>query len=162
MAGFSMLSQALKALGATVTDDYGKATHSVAPAIRVTAKFLCPLSAGAAVVTPNWVKDCITVGRLLRKCFSLFLGCSQRPYHTETIAAVAKYRLRDTSGEALYGFSLRESERRARKRQSDLFEGMSFYLMPSLAGKRTLLSQLVEFHGGKVGSWFPDESCTSY
>ncbi|XP_021368129.1 PAX-interacting protein 1-like isoform X2 [Mizuhopecten yessoensis] len=114
-------------LGANITENPRYCTHLVTPTFSRTLKFFIAVNVCKFVVTRNWIEDSIDQNRFLDE---------------------ANYALRDVKAEKEMQCSLQDSLARAHVRP--LFQGLTFYITPSVNPPVGDLVNIVESAGGKV------------
>ncbi|KAF6203767.1 hypothetical protein GE061_002102 [Apolygus lucorum] len=119
------LSSMVKKLGGKVVEKPSDCTVLVTDKVRRTVKFLCALSLGKPIVSPNWLSK--------SKSFNKF---------TDTYDSL----LKDGEAEDKFDFKLKESLEKAQS--SRLLEGFSFYATPSVLPPPAEIKPIVECAGG--------------
>lgn len=114
-------------LGGMVVDNPQYCTHLVAQSFSRTMKFFIAINVCQHVVNKQWIED----------------SYQQHTFLTETT-----YSLHDPAGEAEMKCSLAESVKKARA--GPLFEGVSFFITPSVQPPVGELRKVLESAGGKL------------
>ncbi|XP_048727007.1 PAX-interacting protein 1-like isoform X2 [Ostrea edulis] len=114
-------------LGGLSTENPRLCTHLVAPSLSRTMKFFIAINVCQHIVTQEWIEACMAQG---------------------TFVDETPYKLRDAATEKAMGCVLDDSLMRAQTKK--LFEGMSFYISPSVSPPLSDLKKIVEAAGGKV------------
>ncbi|THV02405.1 hypothetical protein K435DRAFT_717243 [Dendrothele bispora CBS 962.96] len=126
--------EALKDLGVKMTTKPSECTHLVAPQLVRTEKFLCALARSPYILTPNWVHESISAGKLLSE---------------------DRYRLKDSANEKKYDVRLADALARAKEKKGTLFKGKRFYITGKVEVSYALLKNVVEACGGQVTNQTP-------
>lgn len=114
-------------LGGNVTENPKMCTHVVAPVVSRTMKFFVAINVCKYVVTKHWIENSLAQNRFL----------DENPYW-----------LKDAQAEREMQVNIRESVYRSQNKK--LFEGMTFYITPSVSPPVFDLTNVVESAGGKV------------
>ncbi|XP_062589088.1 PAX-interacting protein 1-like isoform X1 [Saccostrea cucullata] len=121
------LQMIVSQLGGISTENPRHCTHLVAPSLSRTMKFFIAINVCKHVVTRDWIDACMAQG---------------------TFVDETPYRLKDSATEKSMDCVLEDSLKRAQTKK--LFEGMSFYISPSVSPPCSDLEKVVEAAGGKV------------
>lgn len=114
-------------LGGISTENPRLCTHLVAPSLSRTMKFFVAINVCKYVVTGDWIDACLAQGAFVDE---------------------SPYKLRDEATEKTMNCVLEDSLKRAQTKK--LFEGMSFYISPSVSPPSSDLEKIVEVAGGQV------------
>lgn len=114
-------------LGGISTENPRLCTHLVAPSLSRTMKFFIAINVCKYIVTGEWIEACVAQGAFV----------------VET-----PYKLRDEATEKTMNCVLEDSLKRAQNKK--LFEGMSFYISPTVSPPSSDLEKIVEAAGGQV------------
>ncbi|KAK6973828.1 PAX-interacting protein 1 [Biomphalaria glabrata] len=123
----SRLETIVKKLGGCTVTNPRHCTHLVCPSLVRTIKFFVAINTCRYVVTKEWLEDSSIQERFLDE---------------------SDYALKDESGEAAFNCTLSESLGRARSKP--LFQGLTFYITPSVAPPICELTSIIESAGGIV------------
>ncbi|KAM8779808.1 mediator of DNA damage checkpoint protein 1 [Rhynchonycteris naso] len=119
--------QAVLALGGRLAGSVAEASHLVTDRIRRTVKFLCALGRGLPILSLDWLYQSRRAG-----CF----------------LPTEEYVVSDPEQEKNFGFSLRDSLRRARERR--LLEGYEVHVTPGVQPPPPQMAEIVSCCGGTV------------
>ncbi|XP_066108903.1 mediator of DNA damage checkpoint protein 1 isoform X5 [Saccopteryx bilineata] len=119
--------QAVLALGGRLAGSVAEASHLVTDRIRRTVKFLCALGRGLPILSLDWLRQ------------SRRAGCFLPP---------EEYVVSDPEQEKNFGFSLRDSLRRARERR--LLEGYEVHVTPGVQPPPQQMAEIISCCGGTV------------
>lgn len=126
------LAQIVKRLGGKTTTIASSCTHLVVDKIRRTTKFLCAFSHAAHILAPSWLEESNQMNRF----------CSEESHV-----------LNDPEGEALFGFSLKESLRKRNERKPEkrfIFEDIIFYVTPSHKQPAKVIETVIKSANGQA------------
>lgn len=123
----SQLQTMVKQLGGDVVTNPRHCTHLVCPNIARTIKFFMAINSCKHVVTKEWIEE----------------SFAQKSFLDETT-----YALKDPKGEVALDVKLEESLKKAQTKP--LFQGLTFYLTPSVVPPACELVSIIESAGGKV------------
>ncbi|KAH9518689.1 PAX-interacting protein 1 [Bulinus truncatus] len=121
------LESIIRKLGGITVTNPRHCTHLVCPSLVRTIKFFVAINTCHYIVTKEWLEDSSIQEKFLDE---------------------SDYALKDEMGEASFNCHLAESLRRARSRQ--LFQGLTFYITPSVAPPACELISIIESAGGIV------------
>ncbi|CAL1541165.1 unnamed protein product [Lymnaea stagnalis] len=121
----SRLEAIVKKLGGMTVTNPRHCTHLVCPSLVRTIKFFIAINTCRYVVTKEWLEDSMSQDRFLDE---------------------SDYVLKDESGEAALHCNLAESLRRAQNRP--LFQGLTFYISPSVVPPICELMSIIDSAGG--------------
>ncbi|XP_013410668.1 PAX-interacting protein 1 [Lingula anatina] len=121
------MEEQVEALGGTVTTDPAAATHLVTNQLARTVKFLICINTCQHIVTTQWLDQSSIQGHFLDE---------------------SGFALKDLEAEGTIGCELAVSLQRARSKK--LFQGIQFYITPSVAPDKKVLKTIVESAGGEV------------
>uniref|UniRef100_K1PC08 PAX-interacting protein 1 n=1 Tax=Magallana gigas TaxID=29159 RepID=K1PC08_MAGGI len=114
-------------LGGISTENPRLCTHLVAPSLSRTMKFFVAINVCKHVVTGDWIEACLAQGAFVDE---------------------TPYKLKDEVTEKTMNCVLEDSLKRAQTKK--LFEGMSFYISPSVSPPSSDLEKIVEAAGGQI------------
>ncbi|RUS89229.1 hypothetical protein EGW08_003039 [Elysia chlorotica] len=123
----SQLQTMVKQLGGTVVTNPRHCTHLVCPSLARTIKFFVAINACRHVVVKDWLED----------------SFAQKSFLDES-----SYALKDAKGEAALDLKLAESLKRAQAKP--LFQGLTFYITPSVVPPVCELVSIIESAGGSI------------
>ncbi|OJJ49364.1 hypothetical protein ASPZODRAFT_60475 [Penicilliopsis zonata CBS 506.65] len=118
----------LRELGIMVVQDARKCTHLAAPSILRTPKFVSALAYGPAIVSTDFITQCLKKDELLDP---------------------SAFPLQDKASEEKFGFSLAEATIKAKRNKNKLLDGYRIYCVESIRGGFDTFKSIVEANGGK-------------
>ncbi|XP_065521048.1 LOW QUALITY PROTEIN: basic proline-rich protein-like [Lathamus discolor] len=116
---------ALGSLGGSVATSVFDCIHLVTDRIRRTLKFLCAVARGVPIVTPEWLHQSATSGRVL---------------------APGPFLVQDRQQEQHFGFSLAQALQRARRHP--LLQGYEIHVTPSVRPEPEHMKDIITCSGG--------------
>ncbi|XP_059170628.1 PAX-interacting protein 1-like [Physella acuta] len=115
----------VKKLGGIIVTNPCHCTHLVCPSLVRTIKFFVAINTCRHIITKEWIEDSIAQERFLDE---------------------TNYSLKDEKGEIALNCNLSESMRRAQSRP--LFQGLTFYITPSVVPPICEMMTIIESAGG--------------
>ncbi|GFN96195.1 pax-interacting protein 1 [Plakobranchus ocellatus] len=123
----SRLQNMVKQLGGIIVTNPRHCTHLVCPSLARTIKFFVAINTCRHIVTKDWLEDSFT----------------QEAFIDETA-----YALKDPKGETALDVKLAESLKKAHTKP--LFQGLTFYISPSVVPPVCELVSIIESAGGTI------------
>ncbi|CAJ0928870.1 unnamed protein product, partial [Mesorhabditis belari] len=127
------MSMKIRYLGGVMVVDVAKCTHFVTLNGKRTLSLLKAISVGAFVVRPEYIAA---------------------SYEARCWQDSINFMMKDDESERLYGFNLKTSILKARRRK--VFEKIRFFITPSVDPARLVLKRMIEVAGGEVDDEKPD------
>ncbi|KAL9608825.1 MAG: hypothetical protein Q9167_006360 [Letrouitia subvulpina] len=118
----------LREMGIQITQDTTNCTHVASPAIVRTKKFVCALARAPAVISTDFIDDCLAENERLDP---------------------QEYKLHDTAGEKRLGFKLDDALQKAKSNKGHLLRGMSIFCTENIQSGFDTYKSIVEANGGK-------------
>ncbi|XP_070556425.1 mediator of DNA damage checkpoint protein 1-like isoform X1 [Ptychodera flava] len=125
----------VKSLGGSLVDSVYECTHLVTDKVRRTVKFLCGLSRGIPILTPDWLDQCKQAKRFLD---------------------IDQYLLKDKQGEDQYRFDLAESRQKAL--QNSALQGYKVHVTKNVVPPVAVLKDIIQCAGGQHMKQMPKKS----
>ncbi|GLA36930.1 hypothetical protein AnigIFM63309_003428 [Aspergillus niger] len=117
----------LRELGILVVQDARRCSHLAAPSILRTPKFVNALAYGPAIVSIDFITQCLEKDELLDP---------------------ADFPLKDDASEKKYGFSLEEAKMNAKKNKNKLLRGYQIHCVETIRGGFDAFKSIVDANGG--------------
>ncbi|GLA61193.1 hypothetical protein AtubIFM54640_001708 [Aspergillus tubingensis] len=118
----------LRELGILVVQDARRCSHLAAPSILRTPKFVNALAYGPAIVSIDFITQCLEQDELLEP---------------------ADFPLKDDASEKKYGFSLEEAKMNAKKNKNKLLQGYQIHCVETIRGGFDAFKSIVDANGGE-------------